>query len=85
MNHTVLKQTVIPSWVIKALITAIIGVAITGVAAMASRLSTEGHNHESRISVLEDHTKGVDKSLDEIKTEQHEQSRKLDRLLARRQ
>lgn len=78
MNHATLKQTVIPSWMIKALVVALIGVMVTGVAAMASRLSTSSGNHEARISVLEDHQKGIDNKLNNIDA-------KIDILISRRE
>lgn len=62
---------------VKALISALIGIMLTGVAAMAARLSNSNGNHETRISVIEDHQKGIDAKLSDM-------DRKLDRLLARR-
>jgi hypothetical protein len=63
---------------IRAILTAILGLMLTGFAAWGSRLSSDDHVHETRISVLEDHQKGIDTKLESI-------DRKLDRLLARRQ
>ena len=61
----------------KALVTAIITVLVTGSIAMVFRVSEKTQTHEARISVLEDHEKGIDKKLDKMDD-------KLDILLARR-
>jgi peptidoglycan hydrolase CwlO-like protein len=61
----------------KALITALITVLVTGSVAMIFRVSEKTQTHEARISVLEDHEKGMDKKLDKMDD-------KLDILLARR-
>ena len=68
------NTTTIPSWMTKALVTAVIGVLISGTVAMAFRLSEKTQTHEARISVLEDHQKGIDEKLNGI-------DRKLDRLI----
>jgi peptidoglycan hydrolase CwlO-like protein len=62
---------------VKTLVGAVIAAMATGAVAMASRISSNVNTHEARISVLEDHTKGIDKKLDSM-------DRKLDMLLARR-
>jgi hypothetical protein len=77
MPHTVVQQAVIPGWLVRAVLTAILGLMLTGFAAWGSHLSSDDHGHETRISVLEDHQKGIDTKLGEM-------DRKLDRLLARR-
>lgn len=79
--------TPVPSWMAKVVITAVIGALVTGAAAWGKTLSSRTHDHETRVSVLEDHQKGIDKSLDEIKDTQKEQSkdtREILRMLRRR-
>ncbi len=66
----------VPSWMVKALVTALIGVLVTGTVAMAFRLTEKTSTHEARISVIEDHQKGLDEKLNSM-------DRKLDRLLDR--
>ena len=68
------NTTTIPSWMTKALVTAVIGVLISGTVAMAFRLSEKTSTHEARISVIEDHQKGIDEKLNGI-------DHKLDRLI----
>ena len=72
---------VIPNWMVTVFWTAVIGSVVTGTVAFATRLSATSHDHETRISVMEDHTKGVDRSLDEIKAGQLRIEDKLDRSL----
>ena len=82
-KHIVFGQALIPVWVVKTISSTIIGLLVTGASAWGVHLSTRGNDHEKRIAVVEDHQKGIDKSLDEIKDAQREQSKKLDRILER--
>lgn len=80
---TRVKAAVLPRWLSKALITALLGAVITGAVAWASQLSGKQVTHESRISVLEDHQRGIDKSLDELKVGQQEQREDVKEILRR--
>ncbi len=51
---------------VKALVTAVIGVMVSGTVAMVYRISDRTHTHETRISVLEDHQRGIDEKLTRI-------------------
>lgn len=75
-THTVAKPAM-PSWLWRAIITTAIGLLLSGFTAWGARLSNDDHVHETRISVLEDHQKGIDSKLESM-------DKKLDRLLERR-
>jgi hypothetical protein len=66
------------------LITALVGGGVTGAFAWVTRTSARGHDHETRITVLEDHTKTIDKNIDEVKKSQERIEDKLDAALRRR-
>lgn len=74
-------NTVIPKWIIQAVVTTVIGVIVTGFSAWGVNLSHRSSNHETRIAVIEDHQKGIDKSLDEIKAMQREQGEDTKKIL----
>lgn len=82
-GHAVVGQFAIPSWIVKAFITAIIGVLVTGAAAWGVNLSRSRADHEKRIAVVEDHQKSIDKSLDEIKSMQRTQAEDTKKILER--
>jgi hypothetical protein len=69
----------IPKWVVKAIVTTSIGVIVSGASAWGVHLSTKSNDHEKRIAVMEDHQKGIDKSLDEIKSDTKEILKQLHR------
>lgn len=68
---------VLPSWLVKVIVTTIVTALLTGAGAWGVNLTSRSHNHDTRISVVEDHQKGIDKKLDSM-------DKKLDRLLERR-
>jgi hypothetical protein len=78
-----MKAFVLPAWLIKAVVTALISAFITGASAWGIHLSSKSSDHEKRIAVVEDHQKGIDKSLDEIKDTQKQQSQDLKEILKR--
>jgi hypothetical protein len=66
-------------WYLQAIITALFGILVSGFAAWGGKVA----DHEKRLSVVEDHQKGIDKSLDEIKEMQRDQSRDTKEILKR--
>jgi hypothetical protein len=80
-NHASTVVPFVPSWAIRAVITTIVGLFLTGFVTWGAHLSDADAKHETRISVLEDHIKGEDKSLEELKQGQRDMDEKLDRIL----
>jgi len=76
-SHPRRSKMVLPSWIVKAIITTLITLLLGGAAAWSTQLTTWATDHEKRIAVVEDHQLGIDKKLDNI-------DKKLDRLLERR-
>lgn len=64
---TLFRSYTVPAWLVRGIVTALVGAGVTSVAAWSSLISNKSNDHEKRIAVMEDHTRGIDKSLDEIK------------------
>lgn len=62
-------QNAIPGWIVKIIVTTIIGAFITGGAAWGVNLSRSRSVHETRITVLENDQRQMEASLSEIKTD----------------
>jgi len=77
------NQFLLPGWIVKMVVSAVIGVTITGAAAWGVNLSRSRADHEKRIAVVEDHQKNIDKSLDEIKSMQRTQIEDTKKILER--
>ena len=59
----------IPTWVMKAVIGAVISTLVIGIGSWGASLSKNEVDHEKRISVVEEHQKNRDKEIDESLTE----------------
>ena len=80
-------RTVLPSWLVKTIITVIITAIISLGVTWGSNLTGSRDDHEKRISVVEEHQKGIDQSLTEIKqnqTEQRQDTKEILKMLRRR-
>jgi hypothetical protein len=67
----------LPGWLVRTIVTALVTALFGVILAWGANLSGKAEKHETRISVLEDHQEGIDKSLKSIDS-------KLDRLIERR-
>jgi hypothetical protein len=81
-NHV--EQTAVPGWIVKVVITAVLGALITGASAWGVHLSTKSNDHEKRIAVTETKVDDVKDDIGEIKVSQKEMNNKLDLLLQQR-
>lgn len=75
----VVGGVVIPGWFYRGIIAGGASLLITG----ATWLAVRANNHETRITVIEEHNKDIGKSLDELKAGQLEQSRDVKEILKR--
>lgn len=73
MSNRSLSSTMIVRTIVATLITTLVAAVFT----WGGYVSAQGHKHETRISVLEDHQKGIDTKLQRIEN-------KLDAALRRR-
>lgn len=78
------NQTTIPPWVVKTIVTTVIGLLLGGFAAWGRTISTRSHDHETRISVTEEKVSDMRSDINEIKHSQERIEDKLDRALRRR-
>lgn len=62
-------DTVLPGWVVKTIVGAIITALITGASAWGIHVSGKSNDHDKRIAVIEQHLTDRDKSIDETLTE----------------
>lgn len=76
-----MKTIALPAWLVKAIITTIVSGLLTGAGAWGVSLSHHSGDHEKRIAVMEDHQKGIDQSLKEIKEAQQAQSDDIKEIL----
>lgn len=67
---------IVPAWVLKAIVTTIIGLLLTGVATWSTHISAKANDHEKRIAVSE-------QSLGEIKSDLKEQRQDMKEVLRR--
>lgn len=71
------------NWVVKAVVTTAITLALGGAVAWAAKLSSTSHDHETRITVNTTQIGDVKDDIKEIKDGQKEMNQKLDRLIER--
>lgn len=70
-----------PPWLVKTIATTLIGLSLAGAVGWGKGLSDSTLDHAERIAVVEDHQKGIDKSLDEIKSMQKQQAQDTKEIL----
>jgi len=70
-------------FVVKAVITAVVGALITGFSAWGVHLSSMSNNHEKRIAVTETQMQDVKDDISEIKASLKEQNRDTKEILKR--
>jgi len=82
VTHNALSRSMerIPMWLVQA----VVGVLLSGLVAWTTWATATTTKNDARIAVVEDHQKGIDKNLDEIKDTQREMNHKLDKLIERR-
>jgi hypothetical protein len=76
------KNIVLPTWLVKAIVTTIVSALLTGAGAWGVNLSSHSGDHEKRIAVIEDHQKGIDQSLRDIKEVQKTESEDIKKILS---
>lgn len=77
------EQPVLPGWIIKVIVTAILGVLITGASTWSMHMGAKSNDHDKRIAVVEEQQQTINKSLDEIKAMQRTQAEDTKRILER--
>lgn len=83
MKSNELADGVVPSWIVKVVVTAVLGALVTGASAWGVHLSTKGNDHEKRIAVIEEHQVSIDKSLERIELMQRTQNEDTKKILSR--
>ena len=73
----------VPGWLWRGVIGTGASLLITGASWLAVKAVRVATEHETRISVIEEHNKSIDKSLEEIKEGQQEQARDTKEILKR--
>lgn len=77
------SQIVVPAWMVKTAVGALIGLLVTGVGAWGTHLSQAKNTHEVRIGVVETKIETIKDDIREIKTSQKEILQKLDKMQER--
>lgn len=88
MAEQPLAEGVVPNWIVKVIVTAVLTALVAGTSAWGVNLGKSRSDHEKRIVKIEEHQvvrdKEIDKDLQEIKEGQKDMNKKLDRLIERR-
>lgn len=70
-------------WLMKTIVSGVIGLLLTGFAAWGSRLTNKADDHEVRITRVEVEQKNAEESMKEVKALLHEQSQDTKEILKR--
>ena len=66
MGHVRVGQREVPAWIVRAVVGAVISVLVAGAAAWGASQSARGHDHETRIAVIENHQKETQQDVKDV-------------------